>query len=240
MNTGSPGLVPGTGTVLVAGATGRTGRLVVAELAARGHQVRALVRDRARASDLPSSVERVVGEPGNPASLSAALAGTAAVISALGGRSPFGANGFRRVDYEMNCALIDAAAAAGVRRFVMITAGSAGRSGLPYSLPFAPYPWKARAETHLRSSGIGYTIIGPGGLTDDPGGRVGIRIATRRDYRTGRITRADVAAIAAECIAEGSSAGRTLTCVNDASLAPEAWRSALATLPADEGLAGTT
>jgi len=161
------------------------------------------------------------------------MRGAVAVISAIGGRAPWGANGFRAIDWEGNRALIDAARAAGVRRFILITAGSAGRGGFPYALPFAPYPWKARAEAYLRASGLDYTILGPGGLTDGPGDQQGVRVTCRADYRTGRVTRADLAALTVFCLGSPRTLGKTLALVNDATLAPGAWRGSVEGLPGD-------
>lgn len=222
----------GRGPVLVAGATGQSGRLIVAELVAAGYPVRALVRDRSRGAALGAGVELVTGDVREPASLGAAMVNASAVISAIGGRAPLGRNGFRAIDWEGNRALIDAARSAGVSRVLVITAGSAGRGGFPYSLPVAPYPWKARAEAYLRASGLAYTILAPGGLTDEPPGK-GVRAAPRSTYQTGRISRADLARVTVACLAEPATTGRTITLVNDAGQPADGWRSALKTLPPD-------
>jgi uncharacterized protein YbjT (DUF2867 family) len=221
-------------TVLVAGATGRTGRLLVPALLAAGYRVRALARRPTVATDAMPSPEWVVGDVSAPLTLVAPMRGVAAVISAIGGRAPWGAAGFRAIDWEGNRALIDAARAAGVRRFILVTAASAGRSGVPYSWPIAPYPWKARAEALLRASGLDYTILGPGGLTDGSADRQGLRVTARADYRTGMVARADLAALAVFCLGSARTIGKTLAVVNDATLAPGAWRSAVEALPGDE------
>jgi len=219
--------------VLVAGAGGRTGRLVVSALLAAGQPVRALVRRGGARAPPGAPLEYVAADVTAPATLPTALRGVGAVISAIGGRVPWGAGGFRAIDWEGNRALVDAARDAGVRRFILITAGSAGRAGFPYALPFAPYPWKARAEAHLRASGLDYTILGPGGLTDEAGEQRGLRVTCRADYRTGLVTRADLAALAVFCLGHARTIGRTLTLVNDATLTPGAWRASVETLPAD-------
>jgi uncharacterized protein YbjT (DUF2867 family) len=231
MNQQNPATDPGP--VVVAGATGQSGRLIVAALLAQGQPVRALVRDSAKAATLPTGVECVSGDVRRPDTLPAALAGAGAVISTIGGRAPFGGNGFKAIDWEGNRALIDAARTAGVRRFVLITAGSAGRKGLPYTLPLAPYPWKAKAEAWLRASGLDWTILGPGGLNDNPAGQQGIRAVPRGDYRVGWISRADLAAVAVACLTEPGTIGRTITLVNVTDQPAGAWRATLATVPAD-------
>ncbi len=65
-------------TILVTGATGTVGRLIVDELARNGHHVRALTRDPAKA-DLPEGVEVVAGDLAEPGSLTAAFEGVEAV-----------------------------------------------------------------------------------------------------------------------------------------------------------------
>ena len=215
--------------VLVAGATGRTGRHIVASLQAQGYAVRALVR---RTSTPGPGVEAVIADVRQPATLMAAMNGVGAVISAIGGRAPLGANGFRAIDWEGNRALVEAAVVAGVPRFILITAASAGRSGFPYSFPLAPYPWKARAEEFLRRSGLAWTVLGPGGLNDEPAGQRGIRAVPRSGYHQAWIARADLARVAVACLGTPGAIGRTITLVNDDS-APDAWRSALTALPAD-------
>jgi uncharacterized protein YbjT (DUF2867 family) len=225
--------------VLVAGAMGRTGRLIVPALLAAGYPVRALTRRGGEGGSPVAGLQQVMGDVSQPQTLVVAMRGVAAVISAIGGRAPWGANGFRAVDWEGNRALIDAARAAGVRRIILITAASAGRGGFPYVLPFAPYPWKARAEDHLRACGLDYTILGPGGLTDGRGDQQGLRVTRRADYRTGMVTRADLAALAVFCLGSACTIGRTLALTNDATLAPGAWRASVEALPGDAPGAST-
>jgi uncharacterized protein YbjT (DUF2867 family) len=155
------------------------------------------------------------------------------VISAIGGRWPIGENGFEAVDYRGNQALIDAARRARVSRFMLVSAGSAGRKGFLYELSIAPYPWKARAEDYLRASGLDYSIVAAGGLEDGAGGLSGIRVTRRTDYLVGPINRADVARVIVACMTDRSCSRKTITAINDPALPPDAWRARLATLPRD-------
>ena len=223
----------GERTVLVTGATGQTGRLVVAALAGKGWAVRGMVRSAASATTPTSGVETVVADVTQPTSLAAAVKGVTVVISTLGARFPIGANGFEAVDWQGNRALIDAAKAAGVRHFILLSAGSAGRAGIPYSWSISPYPWKAKSEAYLRRSGLPYTIIAAGGLGDEPGGLAGVRLAPRERYQSGQISRADLAQVLVACVGEPSVMRRTITIVNDETLAVGAWRKQLGQLPAD-------
>jgi len=75
----------GESAVLVAGATGGVGKLVVGLLLERGYRVRALVRDEAKARRLlDPAVEMVLGDVRRPETLAPAMVGIKAVISAIG------------------------------------------------------------------------------------------------------------------------------------------------------------
>ena len=219
--------------VLVAGATGQTGSLVVAALVRDGLPVRAMTRNAESASAFGDGIEGVVADVTEPATLDAAVRGTEVVISTIGASMPIGDNGFAAVDWEGNRALIDAAAKAGVRHFLLMSAGSAGREGFRYELSIAPYPWKAKAEQHLRDSGLDYTILAPGGLRDYPAGEKAVVLEARADYETGQISRADVAEVLLACIDNADCLGKTVTIVNSDEPATGAWRERLAELPTD-------
>jgi uncharacterized protein YbjT (DUF2867 family) len=101
-------------TILVTGATGNVGSAVVGELGDRGLPVRAFVRDPDRAAAvLGPDVALAVGDFAEPASIRAALDGIDAVFLACGNVPP-------QVEYETR--VIDAAARAGVRRLVKLSA----------------------------------------------------------------------------------------------------------------------
>lgn len=130
--------------------------------------------------------------------------------------------------------MIDAAKAAGVERFVLLSAGSAGRDGFPYSWSISPYPWKARSEQYLRDSGMSYSIVAAGGLRDYAAGEQAIKLAPRSEYESALISRADLANVLVACAREAACLGKTITVVNLEGVAPTgAWRDSLAGLPKD-------
>jgi uncharacterized protein YbjT (DUF2867 family) len=104
-----------TQKILVAGATGTVGRQVVAELLARGHAVRALTRDAARA-DLPAGVEIVQGDLTEPDSLIPALEGVTGLHLITFGGAYF-------APLETGPRILELARAAGVRRVTVLHGG---------------------------------------------------------------------------------------------------------------------
>ena len=80
---------------------------------------------------------------------------------------------------------------------------------------------KSEADKTLRESGLDYTIIRPGGLTDDPG--TGNVVVGELDY--GQVTRDDVAAVIAECLVADNTIGKEFDLLNDGMPIPDALRS---------------
>ena len=111
-----------TRPVLVAGATGQTGKLVVQALLAEDLPVRAMTRNPEKAAAFSGGVEGVVGDATDPASLAAAMQGVGIVISTIGAAFPHRRQRLCGGGLEGNRALIDAAKAAGVERFVLLSA----------------------------------------------------------------------------------------------------------------------
>lgn len=102
--------------VAVLGGTGRTGRLLVAELLRREHRVTVLVRDPARLGDLAGRVRAISGDSRDPVAVAALVDGADAVLSALGptGKEP-------TLHRDTAAALVTAMNSAGVRRFIGIS-----------------------------------------------------------------------------------------------------------------------
>lgn len=186
--------------LLVLGATGATGRLIVKDALARGFEVRALVRSRERAGGLEGA-EIVVGDARNEAALREALAGTDAVVSALG--TPV--SPFREVTVLSSAtkALVAAMKAAGVSRLVCITgigAGdSAGHGGFVFDRLILPallrkvYADKNRQEAIVRSSGLEWVLVRPAVLNDRAPRRDIRALTDLSGFHGGTIARADVA-----------------------------------------------
>ncbi len=179
--------------VLIAGSNGKIGQHLVRQMAESRHTARAMIRDpeQAPAMELLGAVEVVVADLEQDCI--DALKDCDAVVFAAGSGPHTGPD--KTVDVDQNGAirLIDAAEAAGVRRFLMV---SSMRADAPEKAPEKIHHYlraKQKADEHLRASGLDFTLVRPGPLTDDPGtGRV--ELSARLD-RTGSIPREDVAAV---------------------------------------------
>ena len=205
--------------VLVAGATGGTGQEVVDQALAKGLRVRALVRDEAKARMLfGDRVQYVVGDVREPRSLKRAVKGVDQVISALGAnvqRDP--ENSPERVDYRGVKALAEAAKAAGVSQFILVS--SMGVTHPDHQLNAMLdniLSWKLKGEDAVRATGIHYTIVRPGELTNERGGSRGVRIMQGDPIGgEGSVSRSDVAAILVNTIGREDLYGKTFEVAGD-------------------------
>lgn len=109
------------------------------------------------------------------------------------------------VDRDAAVRTIDAAAEAGVERFVMVSYIGSGRDDVPRENPFSHYARaKAEADDHVRNSSLNWTILGPGGLTmDEPSGR----IQAGPEVTSGKVSRANVAQVVAGSVVRDDLSG---------------------------------
>lgn len=146
-------------TVLCVGATGSVGRHVVEEALRRGHAVRALVHNRAKAAGLPAQAESVVGELTQPDTLAQAVAGVDAIVFTHGSNG--GKTDTRAIDYGGVRNVLFTLAGHKVRIALMTAIGVTDRAG-SYNRRTEAHDWKRRSERLLRASGNVYTIVRPG------------------------------------------------------------------------------
>ena len=186
--------------VLVAGATGRTGQQVVQQLLDQGYPVRVLARSAEKAEGMfGDSVEIAVGDVTDPASLAPAFAGVTYLVSAIGSSAAEGPGSPEFIDYGGNNNLVDAARAANLQQFVLVSSMGVTHETHPLNKMLGNVLiWKLKNEDYLRASGLNYTIVRPGGLTDKAGGNQLIVLEQGDEWKVVAISRADVAAI---CVA---------------------------------------
>ncbi len=205
--------------LLVAGATGGTGQQVVDQALARGLRVRALVRDEAKARLLfGDRVQYVTGDVRVPRSLRKAVKGVDEVICAVGSnvqRDP--ENSPERVDYAGVKALAEAARAANVSQFILVS--SMGVTHPEHQLNAMldnVLEWKLKGEDAVRATGINYTIVRPGALTNEPGGQRGVRLMQGDPPDgEGSISRSDLAAVLVSAVGRQDLNGKTFEIVGD-------------------------
>jgi uncharacterized protein YbjT (DUF2867 family) len=188
---------------LVIGAHGGIGRILVDRLVEEGHDVRAMIRDEAQAADLrEAGAEPVIADlEGATDALDRAIDGVDAVVFSAGSGASTGADKTLLVDLHGAWRAMDACERLGVERYVMVSAMATddltrGPEAIRHYLAA-----KAAADRLLMASGLDWTVVRPGGLTDDPPtGRV--RLGVPRLEERGHIPRADVAAVLAACLGD--------------------------------------
>lgn len=207
--------------IVVAGAHGKIA-LQFGELVASQHQVLGLIRSPDQVRDLETAgmaPEVVDLESVSSPQLAEVIVGFDALVFAAGAGPGSGAARKETVDYGAAAKSIEAAEAAGVRRFVMVSAMGTDDPPTDDSVFSVYLRAKARADAALMSSNLDWTVVRPGRLTDDPAtGRV--RLA--RHVPRGEIPRRDVAAVLAEVLANGHTVGRVLEVVGGDTPIPEA------------------
>ena len=188
------------GKILVVGATGGTGRLIIGYALTLGYDVAALVRSPEKASAL-KGVTLISGDARDETTLREALNGRSAVISALG--TP--ASPFRQVTLLSTAtrALVSAMKIARTPRLICITgigAGdSAGHGGFFFDHVIFPlllrnvYADKNRQEAIVRNSGLDWILVRPSILNDKPGHDTVRALTDLSGFHGGTISRQDVA-----------------------------------------------
>lgn len=186
--------------VFVAGATGQTGRRIVAQLVERGIPVRALVRDRQKAdSILPNDVELVIGDVLQTQTLKEAIADSTVLICATGATPSLNPSGPFQVDYVGTKNLVDAALACNLQHFVLVSSLCTSKLFHPLNLFWLILLWKKQAEQYLQKSGLTYTIVRPGGLKNEDNDD-NIVMAAADQLFEGSLPRAKVARVCIESL----------------------------------------
>ncbi len=197
--------------LVVLGATGGTGRLVVEQALAAGHTVTALVRSPEKLTLSDPNFRVIAGQATDPSAVSRAFGGADAVISALGGSGS--------VISESTRAIIEAAHKAGVSRVVVLSSFLVERDRLdPVTRLLTGLAMgsmikdKSAGEKALRDSDLDWTIVYASGLTDGPGGGSVVELTEGSRWKlSNRIARADVAARLVQAATSPQTSRRTVS-----------------------------
>ncbi len=201
--------------ISIVGGHGQIAQLLISELVAAGHQPVALVRKPEQVAELEAlgaETAMLDIEQDDEDRFAEVFAGSDAVVFAAGGGGDGNIERKKTVDLGGSLKSIAGATTAGVQRFVQISAISVDE----------PVPddteegWKAYvmakrdADTALRDSDLDWTIIRPGGLTDDPATG---QVELGPDVDRGEVSRADVAKVLAACLGDDRTIGQQWTLV---------------------------
>ncbi len=200
--------------VLIIGATGATGQILMREALAQGHEVTALARDPSALASEDPGLRVLQGNALDVSSVEAAVAGQDAVLSVLGTRSVRPTTLFSESTHNV----ISAMNKHGVRRLVCITGIGAGESkghvGFLYDrimLPFVVkniYEDKTRQEEAIKQSDLDWVIVRPARLTDEPA-KGEYNVFLGGSYTATKISRADVAAFMLAQLTDDTYVGKT-------------------------------
>lgn len=204
-------------SIFLAGASRGVGREIARCLTQQSFKVKALLRSEQARTELEAmGITVAMGDALDSHAVKQVMLGgdpIQVVISTIGGRPQEG----ERADYLGNKNLIDAAVKAGVQKFILISSIGSGESAI--ALPAQALETlgpvlaeKEKAEQHLITSGLTYTIIRPGGLQSESA--TGDGFLTENPTIAGTIHRADVAQLACQCLTSERTKNRTLSALD--------------------------
>ena len=234
----------GDETLLVAGASGRAGSYIVTDLQQGDRTFRAMTRSEARAierlGDDFRDVDWIEGDARDAARMMEVMDGVDLVISVIGANEREGPNGPEFVDWEGVRNLVDAAVAADVDHFVLLTALGASDPDHPLNKALGDaLKWRFKGEEYLRASGVPYTIVRPVGLVHDPAPDKGIYIAQGDNWREmfrGTIYYGDLADILIAAAGNPDAFNKTIEVANREGIVPETWNASFPDLVTDAEL----
>mmetsp|Transcript_13478 Transcript_13478/g.20512 ORF Transcript_13478/g.20512 Transcript_13478/m.20512 type:complete len:276 (-) Transcript_13478:164-991(-) len=204
--------------VFVAGGSKGVGRSIIDKLLADGSEVVALLRSDDQIAELGAieGVTAIKGDAFEYKSIEGAMDGCDAAISTLGGQT--GDDG-KRVDYEGNSNVIEAAGILGVTRMVLVTSIGCGSSkdAAPPSV-FETLKEVLAAKTKAENvlikyyTNMNWTIVRPGGLKTEP--MTGTAILTEDNLAIGSIHREDVADLVVQALNSGKTERKVLSAID--------------------------
>ncbi|MGB3767873.1 MAG: SDR family oxidoreductase [Phormidesmis sp.] len=203
--------------IFLAGASRGAGREIAKQLVVARHQVTALLRSPQAETELKAlGITPIYGDALDAKTMNLVIGehSPEIVISTIGGLP---SDGGIRADFAGNKNLIDAAVAAQVKRFILISSIGSGKSAQalpPQALETlgAVLKEKEQAEEYLASSGLAYTIIRPGGLVSQPA--TDGEVLTEDVTAAGSIPRAALARLTVKCLNSDRAKNKILSAID--------------------------
>ena len=223
--------------ILVVGATGSIGRLVVEEALSQGHKVRALVRTATKVRQLPHEAQAVMGDVTHQETLPGAVEDVDAIVFTLGSDGQ-GKVGAENVDYGGVRNVLSALGRRRARIALMTSIGVTNRVS-SYNRSTEAHDWKRRSERLVRSSGLPYTIVRPGWFDYNKSDEHRL-VLLQGDKRhagnpsDGVIARRQIAEVLVHSLTSDAALRRTFELVATAGSGPDDFNALFAPLQADE------
>lgn len=210
--------------ILVAGATGQTGRHIVQQSVAKNIPVKALVRDLEKAQAiLPESAELVLGDVLNPATFKKHLEDCNVLICATGASPSLDPTGPYQVDYQGTKNLVDMAKESNIEHFVLVSSLCVSKFFHPLNLFWLVLYWKKQAEAYIQASGLNYTIVRPGGLKNEDNSE-SIVMKNADTLFEGSIPRIKVAQVCVEALFQPEARSKIVEIVTSPEAESQTWK----------------
>lgn len=186
--------------ILIVGANGQIGRHLIEKLAETEHKSVAMVRKEEQESELRElgADEVVIGDLEKD--FSHAFEGVDSVIFTAGSGGHTGADKTTLIDLWGAIKTIDQAKEHNISRFLLVSSMNADTPDTGIESMKHYFVAKKLADDHLRSSGLDYTIVRPGGLLNEPATGKILLEEKIKEFSSREITREDVAAVLAEAV----------------------------------------
>lgn len=200
--------------IVIAGGHGKIALLLERLLADADHHVRGLIRNAEHEADLrEAGAEPVLAdlEALGVDELTTLIGSADAIVFAAGAGPGSGPQRKWTLDYAGAVKLMEVARRNGIDRYVIVSAINADPEAADDGGTGTYRRAKGQADKKLTESGLAFTIVAPGVLTDEPGTG---RVSAGSDVEYGEIPRADVAAVLAAVLATPSTAGLTFDLVS--------------------------
>ncbi|WP_114747917.1 SDR family oxidoreductase [Pleomorphovibrio marinus] len=194
--------------IIVFGANGQIGKILIDKIKKEGtHEVTAAVRKEEQAKDFQSKGVKglLVDLEGSVEELTKVIRGHDAVVFSAGSGGKTGPDKTLLVDLDGAVKTMEAASKAGTKRYLMVSALQANNRK-NWNQKIRPYyVAKHYADRCLAESGLDFTIVRPGGLTNDKGAG---KVAISEQLERGKVSREDVATVLLASLEEEKTIGK--------------------------------